>query len=104
MAGTPGRGCCRRWRADLSLGDDFDPLDADWAAPWLGPRPALLADIDAGPWRHHGDTRERLEMLALRLLDGGLDDEAPLPHTAQVLARLRRGSGATPGRLRRSRS
>jgi cobaltochelatase CobN len=75
--------------ADLSLGDDFDPLDADWAAPWLGPRPALLADIDAGPWRHHGDTRERLEMLALRLLDGGLDDEAPLPHTAQVLARLR---------------
>lgn len=74
---------------DLALGDGFDPLDADWAAPWHGPRPEALAVLDAGPWRHHGDTRERLEMLALRLLDGA-DAGVPLPQTAQVLARLRR--------------
>uniref|UniRef100_UPI00037C9558 cobaltochelatase subunit CobN n=1 Tax=Cupriavidus sp. WS TaxID=1312922 RepID=UPI00037C9558 len=46
--------------ADLGLGEGFDPLDADWGAPWQGPRPAPLAAVDAGAWRHHGDTRERL--------------------------------------------
>ncbi|MCA3188968.1 MULTISPECIES: cobaltochelatase subunit CobN [unclassified Cupriavidus] len=72
--------------ADLSLGDGFDPLDADWSAPWTGPRPEVLAAIDDAPWRHHGDTRERLEALALRLLD---DDEALGPQSGAVLARLR---------------
>ncbi|WP_239645065.1 hypothetical protein, partial [Comamonas sp. B-9] len=46
---------------DLAL--DFDPLDADWAEPWTGPRPNLLQDLHDQPWRHHGDTRERLELL-----------------------------------------
>lgn len=80
--------------ADLQLG--FDPLDADWAAPWTGPRPALLAQADCGPWRHHGDTRERLEHVALDLIDGLLADGAPSvdpqtvgPQTAMVLDRLR---------------
>ncbi|MDO5654100.1 MAG: cobaltochelatase subunit CobN, partial [Brachymonas sp.] len=31
------------------------------------------------PWRHHGDTRERLELLALRLLD---DSQPPLPEAS----------------------
>ncbi|MFG5775489.1 cobaltochelatase subunit CobN [Comamonas sp. J-3] len=53
---------------DLALGEGFDPLDADWAAPWQGARPALLAQVDASPWRNTGDTRERLELLALQLL------------------------------------
>ncbi|MDP1165307.1 hypothetical protein, partial [Klebsiella pneumoniae] len=55
---------------DLALGDDFDPLAADWAAPWVGPRPAVLQALDASPWRHAGDTRERLERLAQQWLDG----------------------------------
>ncbi|MGO4333111.1 MULTISPECIES: cobaltochelatase subunit CobN [unclassified Cupriavidus] len=73
--------------ADLGLGEGFDPLDADWGAPWQGPRPALLMAVDAGAWRHHGDTRERLEMLAAQLLG---DDAVPagLPQAAAVLARL----------------
>jgi cobaltochelatase CobN len=72
---------------DLQLGDAFDPLDADWAAPWSGPRPdALLKQIDA-PWRHHGDTRERLEAFALGVLDN--EEDAPGPHSALVLERLR---------------
>lgn len=77
---------------DLELGVDFDPLDADWSAPWHGPRPALLARQNDAPWRHAGDTRERLEALAQQLLT---DDEAAqtttaeLPQTRAVLARLR---------------
>ncbi|GJG95241.1 cobaltochelatase subunit CobN [Cupriavidus pauculus] len=85
--GADGRsGLLTALAADLSLGDGFDPLDADWAAPWTGPRPDVLAAIDESPWRHHGDTRERLEALVLRLLD---NDAAPGPRSAAVLARLR---------------
>lgn len=73
--------------ADLALGDGFDPLDADWSAPWQGPRPAQLASLDAGPWRHHGDTRERLEMLATALL-GEVAGAVALPRASAVLARL----------------
>ena len=71
---------------DLNLGDAFDPLDADWSAPWTGPRPAELKAVIDAPWRHHGDTRERLELLATSLLDGPSD--AAGPNTSQVLTRL----------------
>ncbi len=71
---------------DLRLGDAFDPLDADWSAAWQGPRPDVLAAQFESSWRHHGDTRERLEALAAKLIAG----EAPVPgtHSAQVLQRL----------------
>ncbi|HSB94820.1 MAG TPA: cobaltochelatase subunit CobN, partial [Spongiibacteraceae bacterium] len=78
--------------------DDFDPLDADWAAPWNGPRPQPLLAVSDQPWRHCGDTRERLEFLALSLLVETQPD-APsaaetnsvvaLPQTEKVLTRLR---------------
>ena len=68
--------------------DDFDPLDADWAAPWRGERPASLCAVSDAPWRHAGDTRERLELLAAALLDDAADCTA-LAHTQQVLARVR---------------
>jgi cobaltochelatase CobN len=51
---------------DLGLGQD--PLDADPATPWTGARPPALAGSD--PWRSCGDTVERLERLALRLVAG----------------------------------
>ena len=73
---------------DLQL-EGFDPLDADWAAPWTGPRPAMLEEISADPWRHHGDTRERLEKLAARLLYEPPQAVASLPNSAQVLERVR---------------
>ncbi|KMY85896.1 CobN component of cobalt chelatase involved in B12 biosynthesis [Candidatus Paraburkholderia calva] len=72
---------------DLQLGDTFDPFDADWSATWQGPRPAELTAQSDGPWRHHGDTRERLECYALHLLEH--DAAAPGPHSALVLERLR---------------
>jgi cobaltochelatase CobN len=71
---------------DLNLGDGFDPLDADWSAPWTGPRPAELETVIDAPWRHHGDTRERLELLATSLLDRPSDTAGP--NTSQVLTRL----------------
>ncbi|MDR5857534.1 cobaltochelatase subunit CobN [Caballeronia sp. LZ062] len=73
---------------DLQLGDDFDPLDADWSAPWHGPRPNALQAASDAPWRHQGDTRERLEGLAMLLLEG--EAAVPGPHTARVLERLHR--------------
>ncbi|WP_447590435.1 cobaltochelatase subunit CobN [Aquipseudomonas campi] len=52
---------------DLAL--DFDPLDCDMAAPWTGPRPEILMGLSDEPWRSLGDTRERLELLGLSLID-----------------------------------
>ncbi|TCK39018.1 cobaltochelatase CobN subunit [Paraburkholderia sp. BL8N3] len=71
---------------DLQLGDAFDPLESDWAAPWASPRPAALQDVSDAPWRHHGDTRERLELLAAALLQS--HDANAWPAAAPVLERL----------------
>ncbi|ODT89545.1 cobaltochelatase subunit CobN [Phenylobacterium sp. SCN 70-31] len=51
---------------DLALG--FDPLAARLADPWTGPRPTDLARLSDAPWRTAGDTVERLERLAWRLV------------------------------------
>lgn len=53
---------------DLGLG--FDPLDCEMAAKWQGPRPKVLAAASADLWRIAGDTVERLEWLAGRLIEG----------------------------------
>ncbi len=55
----------RALAADLGL--DFDPLECDLGAAWSGPRPVALALSDDA-WRTTGDTVERLEMLANRLV------------------------------------
>ncbi|MBY6164629.1 cobaltochelatase subunit CobN [Pseudooceanicola nitratireducens] len=57
----------RALAADLGL--EFDPLDCDMSAPWTGPKPDALAQVSTDPWRSHGDTVERLEELAITLLD-----------------------------------
>ncbi|MBT9529396.1 MAG: cobaltochelatase subunit CobN, partial [Pseudomonas sp.] len=71
---------------DLNLA--FDPLDCDMAAPWQGPCPAVLAELSSDAWRTAGDTRERLELLALQLIDG-LDVASVGAESTQVLQRLR---------------
>ncbi|MDQ8020880.1 MAG: cobaltochelatase subunit CobN [Moraxellaceae bacterium] len=75
---------------DLMPDVDFNPLDADWGQPWQGPRPAILANVNAGPWRNTGDTRERLELLALQVLEHGLpySDATDWAGTRAVLARI----------------
>ncbi|MBI3515017.1 MAG: cobaltochelatase subunit CobN [Proteobacteria bacterium] len=67
---------------DLDLG--FDPLATDFAAPWTGPRPACLAAGD--PWRSCGDTVERLEGLAARLIAGTVAVDPAWHATRAVLA------------------
>jgi cobaltochelatase CobN len=67
----------------------FDPLDCPMAEPWTGPRPAVLAELSADPWRSLGDTRERLELLALQLI-GNPDHPAVGPASALILTELRR--------------
>ncbi len=74
----------RALASDLAL--DVDPLACDMAAPWGGPRPASLAQ-DA-PWRTAGDTVERLELLARRLVAGEATPEAAWQLTQNVMAQI----------------
>ncbi|GBD48488.1 cobaltochelatase subunit CobN [Methylopila sp. Yamaguchi] len=68
----------RALASDLGLGG-FDPLAADFAAPWTGPRPAALIGLSEDAWRTTGDTVERLELLALRLVEAGAPDLITAP-------------------------
>jgi cobaltochelatase CobN len=72
---------------DLELSEGFDPLDADWAQAWAGPRPAILEG--PGTWRHQGDTVERLELLALKLVAGEVEPAPAWQRTRAVLAFMR---------------
>lgn len=69
------------------LGLDFDPLDCDMAAPWIGPVPTNLQNLSSDPWRSNGDTVERLELLAERLVSG--DAHPPGPMSKAVMAEVR---------------
>ncbi len=65
----PGEASLLRAMADdLALG--FDPLDCAMGDAWTGPRPDVLTKVSDDPWRTMGDTIERLELLAVALLDG----------------------------------
>ena len=66
---------------DLRL--DFDPLDCVMSDVWTGARPAVLADDQ--PWRSVGDTVERLEYLAWRLVAGQVAADPAWEATAPVL-------------------
>src|SRR5215207_6092471 len=65
----PDQSLIRALAADLQL-TEFDPLSCDMAEPWAGARPDMLASLLDQPWRSNGDTLERLECLATRLIDG----------------------------------
>lgn len=74
---------------DFELG--FNPLNCEMATSWSGPRPAALQALSADAWRTQGDTRERLELFALQLIEATLLG-APLAvgtETAPVLEALR---------------
>ncbi len=63
---------------DLKL--DFDPLDCVLGEQWLGERPQALNE--PGVWRTVGDTVERLENLALALVN---QSKAPDPEWVETL-------------------
>ncbi len=67
---------------DLGLG--FDPLDVALGHAWTGSRPEALAGGDA--WRSVGDTVERLEHLAQRLVAGERAPDEAWTRTRAALA------------------
>ncbi|MDL2407932.1 cobaltochelatase subunit CobN [Rhizobium calliandrae] len=66
----------------------FDPLDCDMAATWTGYRPDILADISDAPWRTLGDTVERIELLAARLVSGEIACPEDWRQTLAVLVEI----------------
>jgi len=70
--------------ADLGLGE-FDPLTRDFSALHSGPRPDALARMSANAWRSHGDTVERIEMLATKLVGGEMTCHTAWTQTSAVL-------------------
>ena len=74
----------RALAADLGLGD-FDPLTRDLADDWRGRRPDNLKTLTDAAWRASGDTVERIEMLALRLVSDRICDPAWM-RTAAVMS------------------
>ncbi len=73
---------------DLGLG--FDPLACDMGEAWQGARPACLEERGGEPWRTLGDTRERLELLALHWIERCLGGESP-PATWRASGEVLRG-------------
>jgi len=76
----------RALAADLDLGTD--PLTLDLAEPWSGPHPAALSGDE--PWRTAGDTVERLEALALRLVADEVRPDENWLQTRAVLGWIER--------------
>jgi cobaltochelatase CobN len=113
-SGTEAESLLRALAVDLDLG--VDPLMLELAAPWVGPRPAALLQPPPQPspaseggsslcgevpslargggkgggWRTAGDTVERLEALALRLVSGTAEPAAEWHATQAVLGWIAR--------------
>lgn len=71
---------------DLDLG--FDPLAANMAETWSGEKPQALHAVTADLWRTAGDTIERLEILAERLIAGTSLPDPNWPKTRLVLSEV----------------
>ena len=76
------RGILHNLALDLGL-KGYDPLATD-VSLWLGPKPALLVQQSDNLWRSSMDTRERLESLALSLVNEYL--LSPHPNNISNLA------------------
>ncbi len=59
-----------------AFGLGIDPLDCVLGDPWTGPKPHALHEVSDEPWRTAGDTRERLELYAARLIERVLSDKS----------------------------
>ncbi|GES48402.1 cobaltochelatase subunit CobN [Rhizobium sp. NBRC 114257] len=75
----------------------FDPLDCDMAAEWTGSRPTILQDVSGASWRTQGDTVERIELLAAKLVNGETACPENWPNTRMVLGEI--GSKLQPSIL-----
>ncbi len=73
---------------DLGL-SPFDPLDCKPHEDWAGRRPDCLEMIATDMWRSNGDTIERLEALAERIIAGGMSVPESWPRTRSVIEHVR---------------
>ncbi|MCP3054883.1 cobaltochelatase subunit CobN [Aurantimonas marianensis] len=64
----------------------FDPLDCDMAAPWEGPCPQVFHSLSTDSWRTQGDTVERIELLAAKLVAGEITPQPKWQSTGVVMA------------------
>jgi cobaltochelatase CobN len=55
------------------FGLSFDPLNCTMSDAWTGVKPLVLENCLDEKWRSHGDTVERLEIFASKLIDGVID-------------------------------
>ena len=74
-----------------AIANDFqlnlNTLDANMSQHWTGPFPNELEDISDDKWRSFGDTIERIEIFAQKLLDG--DRKSPGTETDCVLEKIK---------------
>ncbi|MDX1040484.1 cobaltochelatase subunit CobN [Sinorhizobium medicae] len=73
------------YAAALPRTQPFDPLDCVMSDPWTGTRPDLLATLSDAPWRTAGDTVERIELLAAKLVSGEIACSMDWANTRAVL-------------------
>ena len=78
----------QREHSPADAGLDFDPLDCEMAGLWEGPRPPIFASLTDDPWRTQGDTVERIELLAARLVGSEVACPPGWTNTAAVLAHI----------------
>lgn len=74
--------------ADAGL-ESIDPLDCAMGAPWAGLKPDILQALSDDPWRTNGDTVERIELLAAKLVAGETKCPASWARTRAVLDHVR---------------
>ena len=70
---------------DMEMG--FDPLDCAMGQPYDGPKHELLHAASADTWRTLGDSVERLEWIAGRLIEG-LEPDPMWKHTRLVVEEI----------------
>ncbi|WP_419901239.1 cobaltochelatase subunit CobN [Kiloniella sp.] len=71
---------------DLGFPLEFDPLDCRFGDKWEGSKPEAL--IAEGSWRTMGDTVERLEILAQKLVSGEREVDKAWTETAAVITEI----------------
>ena len=85
-----GQGILHAIAIDLALGSTdiiFDPLCSK-VEPWLTEKPAMLLQVSDTLWRTTADTRERLELLAIQLINVFVLDNMPPDGWTSISERL----------------
>jgi cobaltochelatase CobN len=90
--GPRGDGLLANASLNRAIADDlalaFDPLDCEMASGWTGAKAEILAALSPDPWRTHGDTVERIEFLATKLVAGDMACPDEWRRTQAVMAEI----------------